>query len=134
MPLPTLNRLDYAVLPCSDLATMRHFYNDGLGLVVTYERADWIEFKLQNVTIALRPRREPFFVSSKSDMHSAAVQLAFRVSIAELDLWFQKLNALGIPILDPPRNQSWGHRTLYLADPEDNVVEIYADLPSAATD
>jgi catechol 2,3-dioxygenase-like lactoylglutathione lyase family enzyme len=127
-----LKILDYVVLACSDVATMRRFYTDHLGLAVTYERADWIEFKLENMTMALRPRKEPFFAPKTADLHEASVQLAFRVPPAEVDRRFEKLSGSGVSILDPPRYQSWGHRTFYLADPEGNVLEIYSDLEPPA--
>jgi hypothetical protein len=33
-----------------------------------------------------------------------------------------------VTILAPPADQRRGHRTLFFADPEQNVVESYADL------
>ncbi|MGH7779193.1 MAG: VOC family protein [Candidatus Binataceae bacterium] len=128
MRVETLRTLDYVVLPCSDMVSMRRFYTDCLGLVVKYERADWIEFSLKNVTLALRPRSEPFFAAPKYDGQRGAVQVAFCVPYAEVDRWFQKLSGSGVSILDPPRNQGWGHRTLYFADAEGNVLELYADV------
>ena len=124
MATEVLNVLNYVVLACSDLATTRRFYTDRLRLAVPYERADWIEFKLENVTLALRPRSEPFFLPSRSDTERTAAQLAFGVPFAEVDRWFEKLSGSGVSVLDPPRNQSWGHRTFYFAEPEGNVGEI----------
>jgi hypothetical protein len=80
----------------ANLATMRHFYSDILELPVTYERANWIQFKLQNVTIALRPHGEPLVASSKSNSRDGRAQLAFCVSCAEVDRWIEKLSALGV--------------------------------------
>jgi len=128
MKVEALGRLDYIVLPCSDLDEMRRFYIHTLGLKVTYERAGWIEFKVGEVRLALRPRAEPFFVRVEADRLRSAVQLAFCVAYSEVDGWFQKISGLGISILDSPRNQVWRHRTLYFADPEHNVLEIYAEL------
>jgi catechol-2,3-dioxygenase len=34
----------------------------------------------------------------------------------------------GLSILMEPKNQSWGHRTLFFGDPDGNIIEIYADL------
>jgi catechol 2,3-dioxygenase-like lactoylglutathione lyase family enzyme len=28
----------------------------------------------------------------------------------------------------PPTDQPWGHRTLFVRDPDGNVVEIYAEI------
>ena len=128
MKVEALDTLDYLVLPCSDLDEMLRFYTHNMGLTVTSERADWIEFKLGEVTLALRPRAAPFFVRVEADRLGPGVQLAFRVAYSEVDDWFEKLSNLGISVLDSPRNQAWGHRTVYFCDPEHNVLEIYADL------
>ncbi len=34
----------------------------------------------------------------------------------------------GVAIVGEPTDQAWGHRTLFVRDPDGNVVEIYADL------
>ncbi len=42
--------------------------------------------------------------------------------------WFQKLSGLGVSVLDSPGDPAWGRGTLYFADPEHTVLEIYADI------
>ena len=61
-------------------------------------------------------------------MGTACVQPAFRVAPAEVDSCHRDLMAKGVPILDPRTDQPWGHRTLFVADPEQNVIEIYANI------
>ena len=46
----------------------------------------------------------------------------------EVESCHQELKRQGVTVLEPPRDQSWGHRTLYFRDPEHNVLEIYADM------
>lgn len=127
MSLKAIKTLDYTVIPCRDLAAMRAFYTDVLGLPIAYERHDWIKFQLGQVALALRPRSAPFFESGR-DVDRPSVQLAFLVDDDQVDTCHQELTALGIPILEPPTDQPWGHRTLYFADPEGNVLELYADV------
>ena len=59
---------------------------------------------------------------------SAAVQLAFRVAYDEVDRSHAELDGQGVDIIDPPRDQDFGHRTLFFRDPDGNVLEIYAEL------
>jgi predicted enzyme related to lactoylglutathione lyase len=33
-----------------------------------------------------------------------------------------------VTILEPPTDQPRGHRTVYFADPEGNVLEVYAKI------
>lgn len=129
MSLRAIKTLDYIVIPCRDLPTMRAFYREVLGLPSAYERHDWVTFQLGEVTLALRPRTAPFFALTR-DVDSPSVQLAFRVDYDQVDRCHEDLMALGVSILEPPKDQLWGHRTLYVADPEGNVLELYADLTS----
>ncbi|WP_320203206.1 VOC family protein [Agrobacterium rosae] len=59
---------------------------------------------------------------------SAAIQLAFRVPLEAVDRSHQELIAKGVPILREPTDlPKWRHRTLFFRDPEDNIIEIYAE-------
>ncbi|MCC7085736.1 MAG: VOC family protein [Pirellulales bacterium] len=58
------------------------------------------------------------------------MQLAFLVAPETVDRYHQQLVNHGVKILDPPTNQAWGHRTVYFADPEGNLLEIYGELNS----
>jgi len=40
----------------------------------------------------------------------------------------QELLENSVEVLEPPTDQSFGHRTLYFKDPEGNILEIYAEL------
>jgi catechol-2,3-dioxygenase len=35
---------------------------------------------------------------------------------------------MNIAVIEPPTNQDWCHRTLFFADPEANIIEIFADI------
>ncbi len=127
MSLRTIKTLDYTVIPCRDLKAMRAFYHEVLGFPISYERHDWVKFQLGEVALALRPRAAPFFETAR-DVERPSVQLAFCVTYDLVDPCYRELMELGIPILESPTNQTWGHRTLYFADPEGNVLEIYAHV------
>ena len=98
-----------------------------MGFPIEYERADWVKFQIGATALALRPLDGPF---DGRRIEGPAVQLAFRVNHADVDTCHEELKAHGVEIFDPPVDQDWGHRTLYFADPEGNVLEIYAELPT----
>ncbi|MDX1474118.1 MAG: VOC family protein [Reinekea sp.] len=60
--------------------------------------------------------------------NSAKIQLAFRVTPSEVDSCYAELMSKGVEILEKPRHQDWGHKTLFFKDPEGNILEIYADI------
>jgi catechol 2,3-dioxygenase-like lactoylglutathione lyase family enzyme len=50
------------------------------------------------------------------------------VSPPEVDACYTELLEKGVEILDAPRDQEYGHRTMFFRDPEGNILEIYADI------
>jgi catechol 2,3-dioxygenase-like lactoylglutathione lyase family enzyme len=33
-----------------------------------------------------------------------------------------------VDIIEPPKDQEFGHRTVFFRDPEGNIIEIFAEL------
>jgi catechol 2,3-dioxygenase-like lactoylglutathione lyase family enzyme len=125
--LKDIRHLDYVVLICDDPGRMRRFYQDVFGFEVYRELPEhqWVELRVGSVLLALRPRWPG---EGEHAPGSASVQLAFRVTPAQVTECFEELRRKNVTITDPPRDQPWGHRTLFFRDPENNVLEIYADL------
>jgi catechol-2,3-dioxygenase len=48
--------------------------------------------------------------------------------VSDIEVAAAQLAALGIEPLEPMTDQSFGHRTLFFADPEDNIIEVYAEI------
>jgi glyoxylase I family protein len=118
--------LDYVILLCEDLALMRSFYHELLGFPIERDWADWIELRAGSVLLTLRSRGRPYDGPKASG--SAGVQLAFRVMSDAVHDWFAQLLEKGVEILEPPRDRDYGHRTLFFKDPEENILEIYAEI------
>jgi glyoxylase I family protein len=127
--LSEIRTLDYAVLLCSKLEETRRFYRDVMKFPVETDRENWVSFRVGATLLALRPRG-PWSVcdDGKSVSGSAAVQLAFRVPPPAVDACHAELVDKGVPILRGPTDlPHWRHRTLFFRDPEDNIIEIYAE-------
>jgi catechol 2,3-dioxygenase-like lactoylglutathione lyase family enzyme len=111
-----------------DMAVMRRFYEDVLALSLLRELSpNWIEYGLGSNTLALaRPSRTA--ADAPTPAGSASLQLAFRVSAAEVDACADELVRQGVALLSPPTNQPFGHRTLFFRDPDGNLLEVYAEI------
>ena len=129
MGLSDIKNFDYAVLLCNRMAETRAFYRDVLGFAIETDRDNWVSFRVGATLLTLRPRAKwTVCDDGKSLPGSAAVQLAFRVPPPAVDACHAELVAKGIPILRPPTDlPDWRHRTLFFRDPEDNIIEIYAE-------
>ena len=121
-----LRTLDYVVLLCENLERMRAFYHETLGFSIERDWEDWIELRAGAVLLTLRRRGRPYDGPKQRD--AAGVQLAFRVEPGEVEACHNELLDRQVQILEPPRDQDYGHRTLFFRDPEGNILEIYAEI------
>ena len=123
-----IKAIDYTIVFARDMAAMRRFYEGVLGFPVARELSPkWIEYRLGGNTLALAaPTRTAADASTPAG--SASLQLAFKVSVAEVDQCARELVRQGVELLSPPTNQSFGHRTLFFRDPDGNLLEIFADI------
>lgn len=126
MALKTVSWLGYVVLHCRNLQAARRFYHHVMGLPIACERAGWIQFQVGDTGLVLRPLDEKL---SDGRAGRPAVQLGIRVRYDQIHACYEELKARGVEVLEPPSDQGWGHRTLFFADPEGNLLEMYADLP-----
>jgi catechol 2,3-dioxygenase-like lactoylglutathione lyase family enzyme len=127
--LGEISNFDYAILLCTKIEETRAFYSDIMKFPIATDLENWVSFRVGATLLTLR-RRGPWAVcdDGKSFPGSAAVQLAFRVSLPAVDACHAGLVASGVPVLREPTDlPNWRHRTLFFRDPEDNIIEIYAE-------
>jgi len=132
-PLPAsafkaIRAIDYTVIFVRDMAAMRRFYEDVIGLALQRELSpNWLEYQLGDNTLALA---RPSLTASDAPTPagSAALQLAFKVSAAEVDQCADEPVRQGVTLVSPPTDQSFGHRTLFFRDPDGNLLEMFAEI------
>jgi catechol 2,3-dioxygenase-like lactoylglutathione lyase family enzyme len=123
-----IRAIDYTVIFVRDMAAMRSFYQDILVFPLARELSPgWIEYRVGSNTLALaRPSLTAADVPTPSG--SASLQLAFKVSAAEVDRCADELVRQGVDLLSPPTDQAFGHRTLFFRDPDGNLLEVFAEI------
>jgi len=126
--LRAIRAIDYTVVFVRDMAAMRRFYEDILRLSLLRELSPgWIEYRVGDNTLALaRPRLTA--ADAPTPTGSASLQLAFKVSVPEVDQCADELVRHGVTLLSPPTDEVFGHRTLFFRDPDGNLLEIFADI------
>jgi catechol 2,3-dioxygenase-like lactoylglutathione lyase family enzyme len=124
----SIRAIDYTVIFVRDMAAMRRFYEDVIGLALQRELSpDWLEYQLGANTLALA---RPSLTASDAPVPagSASLQLAFKVSAADVDACADELVRAGVALVSPPTNHAFGHRTLFFRDPDGNLLEVYAEI------
>jgi catechol 2,3-dioxygenase-like lactoylglutathione lyase family enzyme len=110
------------------MAAMRRFYEDILGFPLLRELSPgWIEYRLGGNTLALA-RPSLTAADAPTPGGSASLQLAFKVSAAEVDQCADELVRQGVDLLSPPTDRPFGHRTLFFRDPDGNLLEVFAEI------
>lgn len=127
-PFHAIKAIDYMVIFVRDMEVMRRFYEDILGLSLTRQLShNWLEYRIGNNTLVLA-RRGMTASDPEIPKGSAALQLAFRVTVPMVDACAAELVAKGIDLVAPPTDRDFGHRTLFFRDPDGNLLEIYAEI------
>ena len=126
--LGAIRSMDYVILLCDDIEKMKRFYLNVFDFELEDEKPGiWVGFRVGSLYLGLRPRGRKYDGLQFPET-SAAVQLSFRVPPADVDAAFEDLKEKGVEAIERPTNQDWAHRTLFLHDPEYNIIEIYADI------
>jgi len=126
--LSQIRAIDYTVVFARDMNAMRKFYGETLGFPLQHELGPgWAEYRVGAQTLALT-ERGVVWNDPPPPQGALSLQLAFRVTPAEVNSCAEELSAKGVPLAAPVTDQPWGHRTLFFRDPDGNVLEIYAEL------
>lgn len=124
----SIRAIDYTVVFVRDMAAMRAFYENVLGFAVLRELSPgWIEYQVGPNTLALA-RPSLTAADAPTPVGSAALQLAFKISVADVDRCADELVKKGIALVSPPTDRPFGHRTLFFRDPDGNLLEMFADI------
>ncbi|MDA1056119.1 MAG: VOC family protein [Planctomycetota bacterium] len=125
--LTPVQKLSYVIVLCDDIDRMKRFYRDLFSFPVDSETDESLALRVGSVLLGLRQRTRNYDGRGGGPA-SPGVQLAFLVSPNEVDECYEVLLAKCVQILDPPADQPRGHRTVYFADPEGNILEVYAEI------
>lgn len=121
--------IDRVVLVVHDLAGMRDFYRDGLGLDLLESDGEAAVLGAGSTPL-VELRRDPGALRA-SRRDAGLYHTAFLLpSRAALGAWLRHAAARDIPLQGAADHGV--SEALYLADPEGNGIEIYADRPQSA--
>lgn len=127
-PFKNIRAVDYTIIFVRDMTAMRRFYGEVLEFPTERQlSAGWIEYRVGSNILALADRSRTAH-DAPMPTGTAALQLAFRVPPGVVNQCAAVFETKRVPIVEPPKDQAWGHRTLFVRDPDGNLVEIYAEI------
>ena len=124
----TPSRVDYVILYVRDLDASIAFYRDVVRLPFKFRQSTYAEFATEGTKFALFERSAvPDLIGRPVTEGGPTGEVAFVVE--DVDAEAQRMDALGIEILSRPVDRPWGHRTLYVLDPDGHLVEFAQEIP-----
>jgi catechol 2,3-dioxygenase-like lactoylglutathione lyase family enzyme len=127
-PKIPIRGIDYTVIHVRQMGAMKEFYGKTLGFSLHRELSpNWIEYRVGSNLLALASGGGRF-KDTTPPVGTLMLQLAFRVTPAEVASCAATLTERGAKVISGPTDESFGHRTLFFRDPDGNVLEIYAEL------
>jgi lactoylglutathione lyase len=118
--------LAYAILFVADLDRSVRFYRDVVGLPFRFASESCAEFQTEGAKFALYSRAHlPVLIGRDAPSEPAPWpqgEVAFLVE--DPDAEQGRLRRSGVTILAPSTDRPWGERTLHVADPDGNVIEL----------
>ncbi|MEO8392629.1 MAG: VOC family protein [Chloroflexota bacterium] len=126
-----ISKVTATVLIVEDLEKCIAFYRDMVGLEVTFRDDVSMGFRLigQDFVLLSVPAAMAQISEEAVGSGTATVHRAFLCAEAEsADAVYEALTAKGVKFIKPPKDQAWGRRTAYFADPEGNLWEIYQSI------
>lgn len=120
-PKPTAG-MRHIALHCKHLKECVHFYTELLGMKVIWQ-PDEDNYYLTSGYDNLALHRAPADFSPAKHQHLDHLGF-FLAEKDEVDVWYQYLLANKADIRAVPKDHRDGTRSLYVADPDGNVVQI----------
>jgi predicted enzyme related to lactoylglutathione lyase len=124
---------NYTRLLVADFAASFRFYSQVLELPVHMRTSDdvYAEFDTSSVTLALFRRDYMAMATGSSGQAEGGERVALTFTVADVDAAYQELVARGAqPVTAPQDRPEWIIRTAHFRDPDGNLIEISAPLPS----
>ncbi len=134
---PAPRRFALITLFADDFEAVVRFYRDALGLETSWTGSSpHAEFHHEGIRFAVFPRDALETMMGVDAAYPFGLNGTFSLAIefddpAQVDAEHQRLKAMGIPFVYPPRDEPWGMRSAMVQDPDGNLVELVAWLPEA---
>ena len=117
--------LTHACVITDDVVRLSEFYTQILRTEPSRAHDDYVEFSTPRGALSLysTAKLEPYAPGATLARSNRSVMLEFEVD--DVDAEFARLQSLPIDWVKPPSTQPWGNRSIYLRDPDGNLVNLY---------
>jgi catechol 2,3-dioxygenase-like lactoylglutathione lyase family enzyme len=121
--------LQNTCLISADVRRLVEFYEPILNRKANWSGQDYAEFPTRAGVLAIfsAAAQEKYIPGSTEPATNRSVILQFKV--ADVDAEYRRLQPLVKTWVKLPTTQPWGTRSVYLRDPDGNLVDFYTPVP-----
>ena len=123
--------LQNTCLISANVRRLVEFYEPILNRKANWSAEDYAEFPTRAGVLAIfsSAAQEKYIPGSAEPGTNRSVILEFKV--ADVDAEYRRLQPLVKTWVKPPTTQPWGTRSIYLRDPDGNLVDFYSPVPAS---
>jgi catechol 2,3-dioxygenase-like lactoylglutathione lyase family enzyme len=127
-----LNSVGAITMFIEDRQRAKSFYEAAFDVEVVYEDDNAVAFKFENMVVNLLVTREAHDLIAPAVVAEADGGSRFQLTIwvEDADAVCEELARRGVELLNGPMDRPWGLRTAAFADPDGNIWEVAASIPS----
>ena len=123
----------------TDFDNCFRFYSEKLGLKVTWGKigGDYASFDigLESNNMGLSIFKSDLMAKKIGNLEkslplSSREKTVIVLQVDDVDKTYEELTSNGVKFINEPKDiAGWGSRVAHFRDPEDNLIEIYCELP-----
>jgi catechol 2,3-dioxygenase-like lactoylglutathione lyase family enzyme len=122
-----MTRVNGICIVTEDVARLRSFYADALQ--VDAEGDDtFTAFRTDGAALSLFSTEGMETMAPGSTARGGVGRYTLEIEVDDVDAEFERLRTLRCQVVKPPTTQSWGRRSVWVRDPDGNIVNFYANV------
>ena len=121
-------RINGICIITDDVARLRSFYAEALSAEAEDDDT-FTAFRTDGAAVSLFSTAGMEKMAPGSMAQAGVGRYTLEIEVDDVDAEFDRLNKLGCIVLKPPTTQPWGRRSVWVRDPDGNIVNFYANVP-----
>jgi catechol 2,3-dioxygenase-like lactoylglutathione lyase family enzyme len=123
-----LVKVTHICLITPQFTKMQEFYRRLLHLEPKQFQQDYVEFQTPGAIVSLYEEASFAQIAPAAVPKPGTGGMMLELQVADVDQEFRRLHTLGFhtKILLPPTTFPWGNRSMYLKDPDGNLLNLYS--------
>lgn len=122
-------RLNGISLISADIARMRAFYIELLQRQPSGDDSWWVDFGIVGDTQLVMYNEQGMEQMAPGCMAgSGNGRFTLEFEVDDPDAECRRMTAFGAEVVKPPTTQAWGRRSVWLRDPDGNIINLYCNV------